>query len=80
VASIDQISKTIKICIAQLKKSGDWLGIPFDFEWADVLLRVPTVNALYRKAIAIETDSEMQASANESPKIGNSAGSIGQRR
>ncbi len=80
LVSVDQISKTIRTCIAQLKKSGDWIGIPFDFEWADVLLRVPKVNALYRKAIAIETDPEMQASANESLKIGNSAGSIGDRR
>ena len=80
LASIDQISKTIRTCIAQLKKSGDWIGIPFDFEWADVLARVPKVNALYRKAIAIETDPEMQAPANDSPKIAGSAGSISQRR
>ncbi len=80
LASIDQISKTIRTCIAQLKKSGDWLGIPFDFEWADVLARVPKVNALYRKAIATEAEPEMQTPATDSPKIGSSAGSIGQRR
>jgi hypothetical protein len=78
LASIDQISRTIKACIAQLKKSGDWIGIPFDFEWADILVRAPKVNALYRKSIAIEP--EQQDSVEENQRIGNSTGTIGQRR
>jgi hypothetical protein len=80
LASIDQISKTIRTCIAELKKLGDWLGLPFDFEWTDILARVPKVNALYRKAIAIETEPEKPALAEERQKIGNSTGSISQRR
>jgi hypothetical protein len=80
LASIDQISKTIRTCIAELKKLGDWLGLPFDFEWTDILARVPKVNALYRKAIAIETEPENSALAEERQKIGNSTGSISQRR
>jgi hypothetical protein len=60
LASIDQISKTIRTCIAQLKKSDDWIGMPFDFEWTDILARLPRVNALYRQAIAVETEPEVK--------------------
>jgi hypothetical protein len=58
LASIDQISKTMRTCIAELKKSNEWVGMPFDFEWADILARLPKVNALYRQAIALETQPE----------------------
>jgi hypothetical protein len=61
LASIDQISKTIRTCIAQLKKSDDWIGLPFDFEWTDILARLPRVNTLYRQAIAVETEPEVKA-------------------
>ena len=80
LASIDQISKTIRACIAALKKSDEWIGIPFDFEWTDILARLPNVNTLYRKAIAIDGEPENQASASESQKLGNSTESIGHRR
>jgi hypothetical protein len=58
LVSIDQMSKTIKICTAQLKKSDEWIGLPFDLEWTDILARLPKVNALYRKAIAVEAEPE----------------------
>ena len=80
LASIDQLSKSIRTCIAQLKKSGDWIGMPFDFEWSDILDRLPNVNNLYRKAIAMETEPEIQAQAEESQTIASSMRSIGQRR
>jgi hypothetical protein len=70
LASIDQISKTIRTCIAQLKKSDDWIGLPFDFEWTDILARLPNINALYRKAIAVESESETKVPVDESQKIG----------
>ena len=80
LASIDQINKTIGACIAELKKSDEWIGMPFDFEWIDILARLPRVNALYRKASAIDAEPDKQVSAGVSQKIGNSTGSIGQRR
>jgi len=82
LASIDQLSKSIRTCIAQLKKSGDWIGLPFDFEWSDILVRLPNVNNLYRKAFAMEPEPEpeIQAQAEESQTIANSTRSIGQRR
>ena len=80
LASIDQLSKSIRTCIAQLKKSGDWVGMPFDFEWSDILDRLPNVNQLYRKAIAMESEPEIQAQAEESQTMSSRSGSISQRR
>ena len=34
-----------------LKNAGDWLGLPFDLEWIDVLQRLPRLNALYRASL-----------------------------
>ena len=48
--SIDRARKTIKACIEDLKQSGEWIGLPFDFEWPEMLARLPNVNTLYRKA------------------------------
>lgn len=50
---IDRARRIIKGCIDELKACGDWLGLPFDFEWAEMLERLPNVNALYRKAAAL---------------------------
>ena len=80
LASIDQISKTIRICIAQLKKSGEWIGMPFDFEWTDILARLPKVNALYRKAIAVESEPQSDVLVNEIQAIGKPAEDFSQRR
>jgi hypothetical protein len=80
LASIDQLSKSIRTCIAQLKTSGDWIGIPFDFEWTDILDRLPHVNQLYRKAIATETEPDIQEHAEHHPTPGSSSGPISQRR
>jgi hypothetical protein len=80
LASIDQISKTIRTCIAELKKSDEWIGIPFDFEWVDILARLPKVNTLYRKAIADDGEFDMPAPTSESQKISNLTATISHRR
>jgi hypothetical protein len=80
LASVDQINRTIGICIAELKNSDEWIGMPFDFEWIDILARLPRVNALYRKASAIDAEPEKKTSSGSIQKIGSSTASIGQRR
>lgn len=60
VEAIDRSRKVIKGCIDELKASGDWLGLPFDFEWTEMLDRLPNVNTLYRKAVA-STSSPLAA-------------------
>ena len=42
----------IKASIAGLKANGDWVGIPFEYEWVEMLDRLPNVLNLYRKAEA----------------------------
>jgi hypothetical protein len=44
---VDNHRASIKECVDALKKAGDWLGLPFDLEWVDILQRLPRLNALY---------------------------------
>jgi len=52
MAVVDVARKNIKLCIDELKQSGEWLGLPFDFEWTELVDRVPKVIALYRLTLA----------------------------
>ena len=51
VTLVDNLRKSIKECVDALKNAGDWLGLPFDLEWIDVLQRLPRLNALYRASL-----------------------------
>lgn len=42
----------IKASIAGLKANGDWVGLPFEYEWVEMLDRLPNVLSLYRKSEA----------------------------
>lgn len=42
---------TIKNSVEALKRAGDWLGLPFDLEWVDMLERLPHLNTLYRASL-----------------------------
>jgi hypothetical protein len=52
MAVVEVARKTIKHCIDELKVSGEWLGLPFDFEWSEMVDRVPKVISLYRLTLA----------------------------
>lgn len=43
--------RVIKACNADLKRIKDWMGLPFDLEWAEVKERVPHSGDLYRLAV-----------------------------
>jgi hypothetical protein len=55
--SVDEIKRvelsrtTIKNCDEALKGAGDWLGLPFDLEWVDMLERLPHLDKLYRQSL-----------------------------
>lgn len=49
----------IKACIAGLKANGDWIGLPFEYEWVEMLERLPNVLSLYRKAEAEKQSQEL---------------------
>jgi len=52
MAVVEVARKNIKHCIDELKQSGEWLGLPFDFEWSEMVDRVPKVISLYRLTLA----------------------------
>jgi hypothetical protein len=48
VEAFEASRKAIKTCNAELKKMGQWMGLPFDLEWVEIQQRQPKVNELYR--------------------------------
>lgn len=71
--SFDVARHKIKACIAGLKANGDWIGLPFEYEWVEMLERLPNVLSLYRKAEADKQAKEM--AANPGAESGGSSGS-----
>lgn len=51
----------IKASIAGLKANGDWIGLPFEYEWVEMLERLPNVLGLYRQAEAEKQAMELAA-------------------
>jgi hypothetical protein len=49
----------IKASIAGLKSSGEWVGVPFEYEWVEMLDRLPNVLRLYRKSEADKKSLEI---------------------
>ena len=41
----------IQNCVDALKKSGNWMGLPFDLEWQDMWNNLPQLKNLYRAAV-----------------------------
>jgi hypothetical protein len=48
---VDKARDAIKLNNEELKRNGDWLGIPFDPEWAEYFDRLPTLKAHYARGI-----------------------------
>lgn len=71
--SFDVARHKIKACIAGLKANGDWIGLPYEYEWVEMLERLPNVLSLYRKAEAEKQAREL--STNTGADAGNTAGS-----
>lgn len=57
--SFDVARHKIKACIAGLKANGDWIGLPFEYEWVEMLERLPNVLSLYRKSEAEKQAKEL---------------------
>lgn len=47
----EECRRAIKTSIAELKRSNEWMGLPFDLEWAEVQERLPRLTGLYRRAV-----------------------------
>ena len=57
----------IKASIAGLKASGEWIGLPFEYEWAEMLDRLPNVLSLYRKSEADKRAKEIEQDQGQTP-------------
>jgi hypothetical protein len=51
LAQVDQSRDAIKLCNDELKHTGEWIGIPFDFEWTEMFSRMPTLKAQYAASV-----------------------------
>ncbi len=49
---IDYARDEIKKCTDALKHLNDWMGLPYDQEWVEMLKKLPCINTLYRAAAA----------------------------
>jgi len=47
IQQVELTRDAIKRCTDELKQTGDWMGIPFDFEWTEMFNRMPILKSLY---------------------------------
>jgi hypothetical protein len=57
----------IKASIAGVKSNGDWVGMPFEYEWTEMLDRLPNVLNLYRKSEADKRAKELEDEKGATP-------------
>ena len=58
---IDYARYEIKKCTDALKQLNDWMGLPYDQEWVEMLKKLPCINTLYRAAAAAAEAANAQA-------------------
>jgi hypothetical protein len=58
---IDYARDEIKKCTDTLKQLNDWMGLPYDQEWVEMLKKLPCLNTLYRAAAAEAEAANAQA-------------------
>ncbi len=69
---IDYARDEIKKCTDALKQLNDWMGLPYDQEWVEMLKKLPCINTLYRAAAAAAEAANAQA-AMAVPQVGAAA-------
>lgn len=50
-AMVEVNREEIQNCVIALKKSGNWMGLPFDLEWQDMWGNLPQLRNLYRATV-----------------------------
>ena len=51
ISAFEDARRGVKACNAELKRMNEWVGPPFDLEWAEIQSRLPRISALYRRAV-----------------------------
>ena len=50
-AMVELNREEIQNCVNALKKSGNWMGLPFDLDWQEMWDKLPQLRALYRSTV-----------------------------
>jgi len=50
-AMVELNREEIQNCVNALKKSGNWMGLPFDLDWQEVWDKLPQLRSLYRSNV-----------------------------
>ncbi len=50
-AMVELNREEIQNCVNALKKSGNWMGLPFDLDWQDMWDNLPQLRNLYRATV-----------------------------
>ncbi len=50
-AMVELNREEIQNCVNALKKSGNWMGLPFDLDWQEIWDKLPQLRALYRSTV-----------------------------
>ena len=48
LAMVDINREEIRNCVEALKRSGNWMGLPYDLDWQDMWENLPALQKLYR--------------------------------
>lgn len=61
LATYENSRRIIQARNAELRRSQDWLGLPYDLEWSQIQERLPQLCDLYRKAVSAALGQEQEA-------------------
>ena len=67
-AMVELTREEIQNCVNALKKSGNWMGLPFDLEWQDMWDKLPQLKNLYRASV-MQQDLEPGATTSASSAV-----------
>jgi len=54
LAMVDINREEIRNCVEALKRSGNWMGLPYDLDWQDMWENLPSLQKLYRVTVTQE--------------------------
>ena len=77
-AMVELNREEIQNCVNALKKSGNWMGLPFDLDWQDMWDNLPQLKNLYRATVMQQEFEPGLANATNAagPKVANATASM----
>jgi len=77
-AMVELNREEIQNCVNALKKSGNWMGLPFDLDWQDMWGNLPQLKNLYRATVMQQDFEPGLANATNAggPKVDNATTSM----